>query len=304
MNSRVNFSVWAPAFGHDLRAALPTIRQAGFGGVQLDSSSAMLDLAGLSSSGRREVRHLIASQDLQLTSIRVDLGTAGLGVGNDVDKGLDRVDRLLNAAVELGGPVVCLELGRLPPVQRVAKPKPKVTQEMAGLLILPPSPESQPAEPEETPVPTRIDPAVVSHWQQAMGQLGEIADRYGAVAALGSTLSSFAGLSGLLKSIDCPWFGVDLDPSHLLRDAWTLDELFDDVGPLVRHLRARDAVAGEDRRTKPAIIGRGDVPWRDLLAHLDDAGFSGAITIDPSELMDPRAGALAGLKQLLAVVGS
>ncbi len=300
MTSRVSFSVWGPAFGHDLRTVAPLVRKAGFHGIQLDAGSRMLNLAELSSSGRREVRHLLGSIDLQLTSIRIDFGGAGLGPTADADRALDRVDTILNAAAELACPVVCIDLGRLPPVQRVARPRPKVTVQDAGLLILP-DPVA-PVEPEPDPVPTKIDPALISHWQQAMEQLGEIADRYGAVVALGSTLSSFAGLASLLKQVNCPWFGVDFDPSLLLRDEWSLTDLFDEVGPLIRHVRARDAVKGEDRRTRPAIIGRGDVAWRDVLHHLDDAGYNNSITIDPSELNDPSASAIAGAKQLKAIL--
>lgn len=268
--------------------------------MQLDAASRMIDLADLSSSARREIRHLFSTADLQLTSIRLEYGASGLGVGTDVDRLLDRTDAILNAAAELVVPVVCVDLGRLPPVQRASRPRPKVTPEMAGLIILPQSDKIE--EPEPEPVTTRIDPAIISHWQAALGQLGEMADRYGIMVALSSSLSSFASLAGLLKQVDCPWFGIDLDPSMLTKDEWSLDETFDALGPLVRHVRARDAIKGEDRRTKPAVIGRGDVPWRDVLGNLDGSGFSGAITIDPSELQDPHASAIAGLKQLNAIL--
>ncbi|MBC7784962.1 MAG: sugar phosphate isomerase/epimerase [Burkholderiales bacterium] len=276
---------------------LPQARQAGFDGVQLDDASRSPHLASLSSSGRREVRNLLHTYNLQLTGIRVDLGADGLGPTVDVDQALDRIDRTFAAAAELACPLVCIDLGRLPPAQRIVKPKPKVTAQMLGVLILPDP--IQATEPDPEPhAPTTINPAITSHWQQAMGQLGEIADRYGAMLALSSALSSFAALSSLLKQIDCPWFGVDLDCSGILRDEWSMDEIFDTLGQQVRHVRARDAVKGEDRRTKPAIIGRGDVRWRDLLSHLDSAGYHGAVTIDSGELSDSQSGAVAGLKQL------
>lgn len=305
MSPRLTLSAWAPAFGTDLRSLVPDVRRAGFGGIQLDAGSAMLDLTALSSSGRREVRHLLSSHDLQLTSIRLDAGAKGLGPTADTDRVLDRIDAILNAATELACPVVCVDLGRLPPAQRVSKPKPKVTENMLGLLVLPGISLDLPAEPmPEGPVPTKVDPALITHWQQAMGQLGEIADRYGAMLALSGGLSSLASLSSLLKHVDCPWFGVDLDTAAILRDEWTLDEVFDELGVQVRHVRARDAVQGDDRRTKPATLGRGDVPWRDVLTRLDESGYQGALTIEPSELPDPRNSAIAGLKQLQAIMTS
>jgi sugar phosphate isomerase/epimerase len=107
-------------------------------------------------------------------------------------------------------------------------------------------------------------------------------------------------LDRALSSARCPWFGVDLDPIGTLRDQWPLDEIMSRLGSLIRHVRGRDAVAGAEGRTKPAAIARGDVKWRDLLNALNGAAYSGWITVDPLELQDRRAAAIAGLKQLKA----
>lgn len=298
MTSRVVLSVWGPAFGNDLREVVRQVRQHGFSGIQLDATSCVIDLSDLSSSARREIRHLLSTHQLRLCSIRLEYGPSGLGPEADVDQCLDKTDTILNTASDLGAAVVCLDLGRLPPVQRTTAPKPRITPDMAGLIIVP---EISTPAPEPS-VPTRVDPSLLSHWQSALGQLGEMADRYGMILGLSSSLSSFASLTGLLKQMDCPWFGVDLDPSLVLKDSWSSDEVFDALGHQIRHVRARDVVIGEDRRTKPAILGRGDVPWREVLSALDESGYAGALTIDPSELSDPASSAVAGLKQLQAIL--
>jgi sugar phosphate isomerase/epimerase len=107
----------------------------------------------------------------------------------------------------------------------------------------------------------------------------------------------------VLRRADCPWFGVDFDPVAILRDEWDADEVFSAVGPLIRHVRGRDAVAGAEHRTRPAIIGQGDTDWPGLLARLDEAGYHGWITIDPIDLPDRTAAAQAGRKHI-AEVGS
>jgi sugar phosphate isomerase/epimerase len=277
---------------------VPALRALGFDGLELAWPSRQIDLLQLSGSGRRELLHLFGAHGMRLTSLRADVGTAGFAPGADVDRTLDKIDQILNVAAGLATPVVCIDLGRLPPAQRVARPKPKITREMAGLLILPETTAA--TEPEPEPITTRVDPAMTNHWQQVLGHLGEISDRYGAMLALSSTLSSLAALSTALKQTSCPWFGVDFDTTAPLRDEWSIDETFDELGPLIRHVRARDAIKGEDRRTKPAIVGRGDVAWRDVFQLLDDAGYHGPVTIDPTDLADPRPAAVAGLKQLRA----
>lgn len=290
----------ARVFGDDLRQAATAARGAGFQGLQLDAITRALDLTALSGTGFRELRHVLSAQAQQPVALRAETGADGLGPKADVDRVLDRADGVLRAAAAMNVPVVCLDLGRLPPAPKIVKPKKPVTSAMAGFLILP-----EPVAEEEPDAPApKVDPALIAHWQRAMGALGEIADRYGVVLALASTQSSLASLDALIRASPCPWFGVDFDPSALLRDEWTADALFDAMGPLIRHVRARDAVAGEGNRTKPAMLGRGDVPWRTVLELLDAAGYHAAVTIDSTELPDPPAAAVGGLKQLRAVLAS
>ncbi|HEX8323457.1 MAG TPA: sugar phosphate isomerase/epimerase [Tepidisphaeraceae bacterium] len=296
----LQFSTVARVFGDDLRQVAAAARLAGFEGLQIDAITRAIDLTALSGTGFRELRHILSAQAQRPVALRAETGAEGLGPKADVDRVLDRADGVLRAAAALAVPVVCLDLGRLPPAPKVMKPKPPVTSAMAGFLILP-EPVVE-AEPE--PAATKVDPALVAHWQRAMSALGDIADRYGVMLALASTQSSLASLDALTRGTPCPWFGVDFDPSALLRDEWTADELFDAMGPQIRHVRARDAVGGEGGRTKPAVLGRGDVAWRSILELLDASGYHAAVTVDSTELPDPPAAAVAGLKQLRAILAS
>ena len=300
----LQLAVVARALGDDLRAVLARSRQSGFDGLVLSARSRTLDLTSFSATAYRELRHLLSAENQKLIALRAETGPDGLGPKADVDRVLDRADGVLRAAAALQTPLVCLDLGRVPPAPFVAKPRPPVTPAMAGFLILPePTPE-----PEPEAVPPKVDPALVAHWQRAMAVLGEIADRYGVVLALSAGLSPFAALAELLKQSACPWFGVDLDTAALVHtsagEGESPDALFDLLGPQIRHVRARDAVAGDAGRSKPAVLGRGDVPWRTVLELLDAAGYHAAVTVDPMELPDPAAAAVAGLKQLRAVLGS
>jgi sugar phosphate isomerase/epimerase len=276
-------------------------RAAGFAGLQFDASSTALRLPELSLSGRREFRHLLSAQDQQLVGLRHDLGSKGLGPGADVDRELSRLSKVMEAATGLGAPLVCVDLGPLPVPIQTETPKPKVTPDMAGLILLPQT-VSEGAKPQATAAPVAPpDPAFVSQVDAALVELGRLADRTSTVLALRSELSPMSAIERALKAADCPWFGVDLDPAAVLGDAWDLDETFSRLGPLIRHVRGRDAVRGTGGRTKPAVVGRGDTDWAHLLANLDGADYAGWITVDPLELSDRPAAAAAGLSHLSTV---
>ncbi len=267
----------------------------GFRGLLIDAYGSTLSLPDLSQSGRQEIRHILASSDQELVGLRVELGTKGLGPGADVDHELSRIDRAMESAVELGSPLICLNVGILPPAPERENPKQVVTAEQAGLLILP----DQPSTPTAPPAPlTAAEIAFASQLDSALYELGRRADRYNALVALRSDLSSFASLERALSAAACPWFGVDLDLVAVLRDDWSLDQVFARLGSWIRHLRARDAIRGSERRTQPAPIGRGSVDWAALFGNLEHSGYVGWMTIDPLELPNRVAAAVAGQKFL------
>jgi sugar phosphate isomerase/epimerase len=140
------------------------------------------------------------------------------------------------------------------------------------------------------PLPENFEPLV---------ELGHRAERYSVTVAFSSSLASFESLERALRSANCPWFGIDLDPVAILRDSWNIDAIFSRLGNLIRNVRARDAVLGADKRTKPAIVGQGSIDWPALLARLDASGYSGWLTIDPIDLPDRSSAAKAARTALL-----
>lgn len=287
----------AAALSPDPRVAPRLARSLGFHGLQFDAFSSSFDVTELSQTGRREFLHVLSGEDQQLAGLRVDLGIKGFGPGADIDRLLSQLGKVMDAAIGLKSRLVCVELGPLPEPPRVERPKPRVTEDMAGLLILPPSVSASVAPPTPMPPPPP-DPKFQNSVSAAMLALAGQADRYGVTLAFRSDLSSFAALDHVLTIARCPWFGIDLDPVALLRDVWSSDEIFSQVGQLVRHVRARDAVRGADNRTKAMPIGRGDTKWDELLQNLDGAGYHGFVTIDPLELTDRPGGATAGIRYL------
>jgi sugar phosphate isomerase/epimerase len=296
----LKFAVMAAALSEDVRQTPRLARGAGFGGLVFEAFAQGVDLTNLSQSGRRDFRHLLTAQDQELVGLRADIGPAGISLGADVDRVVATLSRTMEAAAGLGTRLVCVDLGTLPESPRMPKRKPTVTAGMAGRIILPssliaaPAPEAMPTE----TMPSSVNPNFLAQVDAVLAELGQQADRFGVTLAFRSELASFAALERALKAAHCPWFAVDLDPVAILRDDWSIDEVFSSLGTLVRHVRARDALRGADRRTKPAMIGQGSSTWGELLAALDDAGFQGWITLDPIELPNRTAAAMEGLTYL------
>jgi sugar phosphate isomerase/epimerase len=299
-NGTSKLSVVAAAVSNDPRHAPTRSRELGFSGLLFDAYASSLNIPDLSASGRREFRYVLSAQDQQLVGLRWDTGPKGFGPGADVDQALSRLDRVMEAAAGLVAPLVTVDLGLLPEPPPTEKPKPKITPEQAGLILLPTSADVAAARQPEAPAPSYPppDPSFVSQVDGALTELGRRADRYGVTIAFRSELGSFSALERALKATACPWFGVDLDPVSVLRDEWDLDEVFSRLGSFFRHVRARDAVRGADRRTKPAVVGQGSVNWAELLSNLEAAGYAGWITVDPTELPDRTAAAVAARRHI------
>jgi sugar phosphate isomerase/epimerase len=297
--AKLKFSVMASALTDDLRDAPRRSRSAGFEGLVFDAYSSRSNLAELSASGRRDFRHLLAAQSQQLAALAIDIGPKGIALGADVDRVIARLDTAMDTAVGLGTKLICVDLGPLPAPPPQPKPQKKITADEAGLIILPPPSMgavegAAPAEPISGPT----DPDATGAIDAALYEIGQRADRYGVTVAFRSDLASFAALERAIKEASCPWFGVDLDPVAILRDAWPMDEIFSRLGGLIRHVRARDALRGADRRTRPAPIGRGSVNWGELLGYLNEAAYHGWLTIDTLELENRAPAAQAGLELL------
>jgi sugar phosphate isomerase/epimerase len=293
----LKFAINASALSTDLRETAVLARKAGFAGLLFDAYSSALNITDLSGTGRREFRHILSAQDRQLVGLRVDLGIKGFGPGADVDRLLSQLAQVMQAASDLVCPLLCVDTGPLPEAPARPITKPRITAEQAGFILIP---NFAAPEPEQPPAPP-LSPAQSAFQAQvdaAMFEMGVLADRHNVAVALHSDLSSFAALERSLQAARCPWFGVNLDPVSILRDNWDCDEVFARLGPLIRHVRARDAVVGADKRTKPAAVGRGDSKWDHLLSNLDGADYHSWITLDPTELTDRPGAAVAGLKYL------
>src|SRR5262245_50980186 len=152
-------SVVASALSNDPRDAARLSRQLGFRGLLFNAYSTALNIPELSASGRREFSKVLTSHDQQLVGLRADLGPKGLSAGTDIDRQIQHLDRAMEATAALESPMVCIDLGALPLPTVAPKPKPAISPEQAGLILIPSAPTA--AEPSAPPMPAP-DPALLS----------------------------------------------------------------------------------------------------------------------------------------------
>jgi sugar phosphate isomerase/epimerase len=290
-------AVVSTALCSDLRRAVEIAHAEQLHGLLLDAYSSHLNLPDLSASGKRELIRMLGSRDVRLVGLQGHLGATGLRPGADIDRVLDRITGAMEAAAALSSPMLCLDVGPLPAPAQVESPKALITPEQAGLLIIP-----EPAKPATVAAAaprSAEDQAFADHLNAALSELGRRADRLSVTIAFSSSLAAFGSLSDALVAVRCPWFGIDFDPVAAVSDEWSMDEIFSRLGASIRHVRIRDAVRGNSRRTQAAIVGRGSIEWAAMLNRLDAAGYSGWLTIDPRELVEPRAAVTSARKLLV-----
>lgn len=248
-----------------------------------------VDLTELSDTGRREWLRGATRRGAKLTALQIDIGRNGMGPGRnglmpgvDVERQLLRIRNAITVTAQLKAGLLCIELGQVPRASAAAASKPAITPDLAGAIIIPTT--STPAAPApEVPSP---DPKFVAQVQYALSEIAILCDRQGVAIAFSASLSSLASLVAAIRPLDCPYFGIDLDPVTILQDGIDEDAAFSLVSHSINHVRLKDALVGDDRRVEPALIGQGNVRWQAFLSALESADYGGMLTVDPTQLDD------------------
>lgn len=281
-----------PVAGNDVRAAVRIAAALRCDGMVVGARSASADLTQLSGTGSREYLHVLSSLGQQLVGIGHDVGPAGLSPRADLGREVESLAAVLRSAGGLGRPAVLVDLGPLPPppVAPVA-PRPAISPEQAGLILIP-EPAAAPPPTPAAPI-SPADAAFAASVEAALREVGAQADRHGVVVAFRASLAPLAALAHALREVDCPWFGVDLDPLAVLADEADRHAVFSLIGPLIRHVRARDGLRGAGNRVRPTVLGQGQVDWPAFAADVEAAGYAGFVTIDVRDVASPQSAAAA-----------
>jgi sugar phosphate isomerase/epimerase len=235
-----------------LRRALAEAARLGASGVQVDAAG---DLAPttLSTTGRREFRHLLHAHNLELSALGCPL-RRGLDVVENQEARIDHVKKVLTESFDLGARIVSIQAGRIP-------------------------------APEQAPTAGALTEALLA--------LGHFGDRVGAVLALETGLESGQVLRQFLDRFDTGGLGVNLDPANLLINGFDPLASTRALAGRITHAQAKDArQAGPSRTAQEVPLGHGDIDWMQFLSVLEECEYRGWLSIK-RESGDSRLGDIA-----------
>ncbi len=141
--------------------------------------------------------------------------------------------------------------------------------------------EPDDVEEEEPPIALPVEEAL-----DALGAFVEAAASEKIEVVLRTHHETCAGTAdeavALIAEIDAKNFGLDWDPgeSFAAGDGSGLDEL-ETVLPVLKTVHLRDCVR-RGMAAEWASLGKGVIPWEDLIEQLHEAGFRGPVICDPS----------------------
>jgi sugar phosphate isomerase/epimerase len=192
---------------------------------------------------RTAIRHLLKMMsDLNLRVAAIHFPTRrGYAELNDLERRIEATKQAMTMAYELGCAVVTNGLGPIPAEH---------DQQRTTMI-------------------------------QALTDLGNFANKSGAWLAATAGLEDPKLLYDLIRSLPPMAIGVDFDPASMIINGHSTIEAMKLLGADVMHFRARDAVydAGQGRGLE-VQMGRGSVELTNLLAILEEHGYSGYITVD------------------------
>lgn len=130
------------------------------------------------------------------------------------------------------------------------------------------------------------DEASMQQCIDSLGRLAEMAGRYGVTlcvkAHVGCAMYNTPTTLRVLKAIDHPAFGLDMDPSHIHRANENPVEALAAVVTRIRHVHIRDCKGRERGPGKPELQanGRGDIDLLGYIRVLHQSGYTGPVDLE------------------------
>lgn len=228
------------SLGLPLRRGLDAATRLGIAGVQLDARG---DLGPnqLSQTGRRELRNLLRSRNLELTALGCPM-RRGLDVAEGLEARIEHIRQVMALSFDLGPRIVLVEAGRIPDD------------------------------------PKTVAHTLLTESLLALSQYG---DRVGVVLALETGLEAGERLAAFLKGFDTGALGVNLDPANFLMNGFDPYSSTQALQGRIVHAHAKDARRTSPSRAAAEVpLGHGDLDWMKLVDLLEEGEYHGWLTIE------------------------
>jgi len=120
----------------------------------------------------------------------------------------------------------------------------------------------------------------------SLGKLSDMAGQYGVTlcvkAHVGACIDNTPTTLRAMAAISSPWFGIDMDPSHIHRAGENPVEALTAVISRVKHVHIRDCKGREQGPGKPEMQanGRGDIDLVGYIRVLHENGYNGSLDLE------------------------
>lgn len=227
----------------------------------------------LTETGRREIRYLLRSYELEVSAITCPL-RFGLGVPENLQQRLDYIHEAMAFAFDLGPRLVILQAGRVP------------------LPVIPPAEGEQPTPDAKAAVVEAM------HMKESLTDLGKHGDRTGALVALDTGIDSPETLMNYLAGFDTGSLVVNFNPANLVIAGFNPYQAVTTFGRRLAHVHAQDARRISPNRMATVPLGHGDIDWMQMLASFEEVGYRGTLAI-PGDTPAEVAASVAFLRRFV-----
>jgi L-ribulose-5-phosphate 3-epimerase len=234
-----------------LRRALTEARKRKIAGLELEVAGDLAP-AQLSETGRRELKHLFRSHDVELAALYTPL-RRGLDVADNREARVDYLKQALTLSYELGPRLVVAQVGKIP------------------------TDENDPRLPV---------------FRGALEEIGRHGDRVGGRLALEAGLEPAEALRDFLAGFDSGGLAVCYNPGALLAAGFNPYDSVRTLRDRIIHAHARDArLVSVMGRAQEVPVGHGDIDWLQLAGAFEEIDYRGWLIVDGDKLGPAAAAA-------------
>ena len=150
-------------------------------------------------------------------------------------------------------------------------------------------------------LPPESDAAGLDLLKALLDDLARHANHIGVTLAVGLGREPVARLLDVLNAVKQGPIGVNFDPATAVMAGASPTDVLQKVHSFVTHVMVRDAIRDLEGGGAEVPVGRGEVPWEEILAILQGTGYNGWLTVDRTQ-GDDRAGDAGRAVQFLRSV--